>query len=55
MHQILKKIASKLYFKWPNKMGETPQGVTKAFIANTTKSEGTLQKIVESCGVTWSN
>ena len=55
VHQILKKIKNESYFKCPNNMGETPQGVTKAFIANTIKRGGTLQKIARRCGVIWGN
>ena len=51
VHQVLEKIKYESYFKWPNKMGETLWSTTRAFIVNTTKSEGTSQKIVELCGV----
>ena len=55
VHQILEKIKNEPYFQWPNKMGETPRSATKVFIASTTRNEGTLQRITELCGATWSN
>ena len=45
IHQVLEKIKNEPFFKWLNKMGGD----------NTTKIEGTPQKIVELCGVTWSS
>ena len=45
VHQVLKKIKNKPFFKWPNKKGGD----------NTTRIKGTPQKIVELCGVTWSS
>ena len=53
VHQVLEKIKNEPYFKWPNKMGGDPMRHNKAFTANTTKTEGTPQRIVELFGVIW--
>ena len=55
MHRVLKKIKNEPSSNDQIRWQETLRDAIKTFIANTTKTRDTPQKIVEICGTIWTS
>ncbi|XP_050289945.1 uncharacterized protein LOC126728120 [Quercus robur] len=55
VHQVLEKIKNEPYFKWPNKMGGNLMRRNQSLHCQYHRNEGIPPRIIELCGIIWSN